>query len=188
MPSDTKQRLTEAVLLSVREHGYAGTGMQDLLRDSGVSSSSLYHFFPGGKEALVATAVRDAGLDAADRIAEVFRRLEPAEAVERIFEAAAAEMEGHHFALGCPIGVPATEAAADSPAIRDAVDEVFTAWTTAYTDGLRAGGVEADLAARLGRFIVAAYEGSVTLARATRSTEPYRDAAAVITAQLTPDS
>lgn len=184
MPSDTANRLTEAVLLAIREHGYAGTSMQDLLRETGVSSSSMYHFFPGGKEELVATAVRDAGLDAAERIADVFRRLEPADAIERVFEAAAAEMEGHDFSLGCPIGVPATEAAADSPAIRDAVDEVFTAWTTAYTDGLRSGGVDAELAARLGRFAVAAYEGSVTLARATRSTQPYRDAAAVITAQL----
>ena len=184
MPSDTRHRLTEAVLLSVREHGYAGTSMQDLLRDSGVSSSSAYHFFPGGKEELVASAVRESGLAAAARITEVLARLEIADAITRIFEAAAAEMESHGFSLGCAIGVPAAETPSDSPAIQAAVSEVLTAWADAYRDGLLASGLDTDTATRLGRFIVAAYEGSVTLARATRSTEPYRDAAAVITTQL----
>ncbi|MEM9748242.1 MAG: TetR family transcriptional regulator C-terminal domain-containing protein [Actinomycetota bacterium] len=184
MPSDTVDRLTDAVLLSVRRRGYAGTSMQDLLRDAGVSSSSLYHFFRGGKEELVATAVRRSGLASADAIAVVMAEYEPIEAVARIFDAAAAEMEGHDFALGCPIGVPATEAPADSEAIRDAVDEVFTAWTDAYSSGLRRAGVGADDADRLGRFIVTAYEGSVTLARATRSTQPYRDAATIVAGLL----
>ena len=138
MAAETAQRLTDAVLLAIREHGYAGTSMQTLLRDTGVSSSSMYHFFPGGKEKLVAAAVRASGFDAAERIAGVFERHDPAEGIGRIFAAAAAEMERHDYVLGCPIGVPATPA----------------------------------------------YEGSVTVARATRSTAPYDDAAAIIIAQL----
>ena len=184
MGADTADRLTEAVLLSVREHGYAGTGMQALLRDIGVSSSSMYHFFPGGKEELVAEAVRRSGLDAAQRIAEVFERHDVVEGITLIFAAAAAEMREHEYALGCPIGVPATEAAADSVLIRTAVGEVFTAWADAYASALRASGFADERAASLGRFIVASYEGSVTLARATRTTQPYDDAAAIITAQL----
>lgn len=182
MPSDVPTRLTQAVMLAVREHGYAGTSMQDLLRDTGVSSSSLYHFFPGGKEALVAEAVRARGLDAAERIRNVLERLTFVEAIERIFTAAATEMRDHDFSLGCAIGVPATEAPADSGAIREAVAEVFDAWCDAYAGGLRAAGFDAGEAEPLARFIVAAYEGSVTLARATRTTDPYRDAISAITA------
>ena len=184
MPSDTADRLTRAVLLSVREHGYVGTSMQDLLRSTGVSSSSMYHFFPGGKEELVATAVRRSGMGSAARIAEVFERLGAEAAIARIFEAAAEEMTSHDFALGCPIGVPATEAPADSGPIRDAVADVFEAWAEAYASGLRDHGLDADAAASLGRSIVAVYQGTVTLARATRSTKPYQDAAALIAAQL----
>ena len=99
--------------------------------------------------------------------------------------AAATELEGHDYVLGCPIGVPATEAAADSATIREAVGEVFTAWAEAYASALRSSGVAEERAASLGRFIVASYEGSVTLARATRSTQPYDDATAVITAEVT---
>jgi TetR/AcrR family transcriptional repressor of lmrAB and yxaGH operons len=184
MAPETADRLTDAVLLAVRQHGYAGTSMQTLLRDTGVSSSSMYHFFPGGKEELVASAVRRSGLDAAERIAGVFDSYDVADGIGRIFAAAATEMEAHDYTRGCPIGVPATEAAAVSVAIREAVSEVFTAWADAYAKALRAGGVDDERSASLGRFIVAAYEGSVTLARATRSTQPYDDAAAVIIAQL----
>ena len=180
----TADRLTEAVLLSVREHGYAGTGMQALLREIGVSSSSMYHFFPGGKEELVAEAVRRSGLDAARRIAEVFDHQNVADGIRLIFAAAAKEMEGHDYALGCPIGVPATESAADSALIRQAVADVFTAWADAYSAALEASGIPGTRAELLGRFIVASYEGSVTLARATRSTQPYDDAVAVVISQL----
>ena len=186
MPSDTPDRLTDAVLMAIRQHGYAGTSMQDLLRDTGVSSSSMYHFFPGGKEELVASAVRRSGLASAEQIAKVFDRHDLADGLALIFDAAAAEMESHDFTLGCPIGVPATEAPADSAAIRDAVAEVFDAWADAYASALRAGGVDDASATSLARSIVAIYEGSVTLARATRSTQPYRDATVLITSQLGP--
>lgn len=184
MPANTRNRLIDAVLRSIRLHGYAGTSMQDLLRDTGVSSSSLYHFFPGGKEELVASAVRSFGHAAADQIADVLERHELAEAITLIFDATASDAERADFAFGCPIGVPATEAPADSAAIQEAVAEVFTAWSEAYAAALRRAGFDAAEAATLGRFIVAAYEGSVMLARATRTTQPYRDTTAVVTARL----
>ena len=184
MPAETATRLTDAALHSLREHGYAATSMQDLLRTSGVSSSSMYHFFPGGKEQLVAEAVRRSGRDSAVLIAAVMERHEPAEAIERVFDAAAAEMEGHGFTLGCPIGVPATEAPSDSEEIRTAVAEVFDSWTEAYAAGLRRHGIDDDTARSLGRSIVATYQGAVTLARVTRSTDPYRDAKALLLPQL----
>ena len=71
MATDTADRLSEAALLAVREHGYAGTSMQELLRSTGVASSSMYHFFPGGKEELVATAVRRSGMRSAEQIVAV---------------------------------------------------------------------------------------------------------------------
>ena len=159
--------------------------MQDLLRATGVSSSSLYHFFPDGKEQLIATAVREHGLDAAERIASVFEKFDAPEAIRRIFDAAAAEMKANSFTLGCAIGVPATEAPSDSPAIQQVVSEVFEAWAKAYERGLNAAGLDHADAESLGRAIVAAYQGAVTLARATRSVAPYDDARTLIMTRLT---
>ncbi len=36
-----------------RSHGYSAVGIGEILDECGVSRSSLYHFFPGGKEELV---------------------------------------------------------------------------------------------------------------------------------------
>ena len=184
MPTDTARRLTDAAILAIREHGYAGTSMQDLLRDTGVSSSSMYHHFPGGKEALVAEAVRRSGFDSAELIAAVMDRDDPADGIRLIFEAGAREMRSHDFTLGCPIGVPATEAPTDSEAIRAAVAEVFDAWTDIYRAALERHGVDDHDAAELARAIVAVYQGTVTLARATRSIQPYDDAITLLTNQL----
>ncbi len=184
MASKTASRLIDAVLLSVREHGYAGTSMQKLLRDTGVSSSSLYYFFPGGKEELVASAIRTSGLRSAEQIAEVLAGYGLAKGLTLIFESSAREMEQHGFALGCPIGVPATEAPADSAAIQESVAEVFAAWTRAYADALRRDGRGEEEAEQLARFIVASFEGAVTIARATRSARPYSDAATIINTYL----
>jgi len=185
MASNTAQRLMDAVLLSIREHGYAGTSMQDLLRSTSVSSSSMYHHFPGGKEELVASAVRRDGLHAAEQIEQCLEQYGFAKGVAVIFKAASAEMDSHDFQLGCPIGVPATEAAADSELIQAAVSEVFEAWATAYEKAAIGSGLAKTKAASLGRFIVAAYEGAVTLARSTRSLLPYRDATTVLSRHIT---
>lgn len=186
MASNTATKLTEAVLIAVRRNGYAGTSLQDLLRDTGVSSSSMYHFFPNGKEELVASAIRTSGLKAAQQIRQVLEEHGPLEGIALIFDAAASEMTKNDFALGCPIGVPATEAAAESPAIREAVSEVFTAWTDAYAQPLIDEGEDPDTAQSFGRFVVAVYEGSVTLARATRTLAPYTDAMTVVRHRLSP--
>ena len=187
MPTDTADRLKDAVLAAMREHGYAGTSMQDLLRSTGVSSSSMYHFFPGGKEALVAAAVRSSGAASAGEIAAVMTNFDPPTAITRIFDAAAAEMASHDFTLGCPIGVPATEAPTTAPEVQEAVAEVFDAWADAYASGLRAHGFDAATSDSIARAIIAVYEGSVTVARATRSTEPYRDGAALLISRLRPN-
>jgi TetR/AcrR family transcriptional repressor of lmrAB and yxaGH operons len=47
MPRDEVVRRLMAVF---REHGYDGASLAELSRASGLGKSSLYHYFPGGKE------------------------------------------------------------------------------------------------------------------------------------------
>lgn len=168
----TRDKLIAAMSSSLRARGFGSTAMKDLLATSGISSGSMYHFFPGGKEELAAAAIRDVGLDAAERIRKVFTAsTSVAEGVRRIFDALIADLEQAEFAKGCPIGVPATEAVGLSADIQAACQEVFGAWVKAYADALiHEGWAEAE-ATSMGTAIVTTYEGSVTIARALRSTE-----------------
>ena len=51
---------TQAAALFQR-HGYTGTGLKEISRQSGAPFGSLYHFFPGGKEQLTTETLRWSG-------------------------------------------------------------------------------------------------------------------------------
>ena len=50
----------------LERQGYYGTGLNQIVQQSGAPKGSLYHYFPGGKEELAAAAITDQG----KRIAE----------------------------------------------------------------------------------------------------------------------
>ena len=105
----TRDRLVLAMSESLRTRGYGSTSMKDLLAGAGISSGSMYHSFPGGKEQLAAEAVRRVGFDGASRIRWVFDDAEDAAtAVRRIFAALAREdLQLRRLVLGQALGFPA---------------------------------------------------------------------------------
>jgi len=56
-----KENLVRTAMRLFRKQGYASTGLQQILADSGAPKGSLYHYFPGGKESLGEAAVAMAG-------------------------------------------------------------------------------------------------------------------------------
>ncbi len=49
-PLMTKEEVLDRLMETFREKGYDGAGLADLSRVTGLGKSSLYHYFPGGKE------------------------------------------------------------------------------------------------------------------------------------------
>jgi TetR/AcrR family transcriptional repressor of nem operon len=49
-PSDRKKRIVQAALKLFSTRGYYGTGIADILKESGVKRGSLYHYFSSKKE------------------------------------------------------------------------------------------------------------------------------------------
>src|SRR5918995_6164693 len=60
MANDTRIRMIEATALLLRQRGYHGTSLSDILSESGAPRGSLYFHFPGGKDQLVIEATRAA--------------------------------------------------------------------------------------------------------------------------------
>src|SRR5262245_47393650 len=56
LPPSTRDNLVSAAMRLFYEQGYSNTGVATILREAGVNSGSLYHFFPG-KEALLAAVL-----------------------------------------------------------------------------------------------------------------------------------
>lgn len=154
------------------EKGYHSTSIADILATAGVNSGSLYHFFPGKQDLLV--AVLDAYLQG---IHEML--LQPAwdgveDPVERVFSLLANYREllvTSDFFLGCPIGNLALELHEPDPAVREKLEANFTAWREAVAGCISEAAKQKDVSVNadaLATMVLAVMEGGVMLSRTYR--------------------
>jgi TetR/AcrR family transcriptional repressor of nem operon len=132
MTKDTRTRIAQAAMELFWLKGYGSTSIADILSRSQVNSGSLYYFFPGKQDVLIAVlqAYRDG-------IGPML--LEPAwgtvdDPIEKVF----ALLQLYRRALvesdctyGCPIGSLALELHEPDPPVRDLLAANFTAWVAA---------------------------------------------------------
>ena len=171
MAKGTRERIIEAALELFWLKGYGSTSIADILSRSQVNSGSLYYFFPGKQDLLV--AVLEAYRDGIGPML-----LEPSWAgvddpVERVF----ALLNSYRRALvqtdctyGCPIGSLALELHEPDEPVRQLLAANFRAWTDAVQEQFRAAGAfpaHTDLTA-LAELALSVMEGGVMQARTFR--------------------
>jgi TetR/AcrR family transcriptional repressor of lmrAB and yxaGH operons len=189
--TSTQARLIGATAGLLRERGYHGAGLSEILSASGVPKGSLYHHFPGGKSQLAAQALHQSGrgiLAALERFADEAGSV--AEAVRRFCDYYADELRNSTYRRGCPMATVESGDLAD-----DVHDELATAMTGMVEVIARRITLESPSAPDpegLATEVVAAVEGALVLAKATRSTAPLdtvRDRlVARITVELHPET
>lgn len=81
-----RDTLIASVTGLVRRRGVAGTGLNALLEDSGVSRRTIYLNFPGGKQELVAEATRLAGNELTAIIKAAGDDVDPARGIQLFIE------------------------------------------------------------------------------------------------------
>jgi TetR/AcrR family transcriptional repressor of nem operon len=188
MNGDTRNRIVTAAMELFWDKGFQSTSVADILSRSQVHSGSLYHFFPGKQDVLVAVleAYRD-GIHA--------WLLQPAwsgvdDPIERIF----ALLNGYRSKLvttdcsyGCPIGSLALELHEPDPAIRDLLVANFRQWVGAILACLNAAGDALPAALdrhRLAEFTLTVMEGAVMQARTYRDIASFDGNVAVLRAHF----
>src|SRR5581483_3239725 len=80
----TKERIVRAARRLLSAHGYEGTGLKELSETARAPYGSIYFHFPGGKDEVIATAVRDAGRERAAAFAVELSEASPAHAIDAI--------------------------------------------------------------------------------------------------------
>jgi TetR/AcrR family transcriptional repressor of nem operon len=171
MAKGTRERIVEAAQELFWLKGYGSTSIADILSRSQVNSGSLYYFFPGKQDLLV--AVLEAYRDGIGPML-----LEPSwsgvdDPVERVF----ALLNSYRRALvqtdctyGCPIGSLALELHEPDEPVRQLLGANFRAWTGAVEEQFRAAGAfpaQTDFAALAG-LALSVMEGGVMQARTFR--------------------
>jgi TetR/AcrR family transcriptional regulator, lmrAB and yxaGH operons repressor len=176
--SETKERLLRAGEKLFRAQGYSGTGLKQLAKEARAPWSSMYHFFPNGKEQLAEEVVRYAG----DLYAQMIRRSfaaypDPVLAINAMFAAEAKILRSSGFRNGCPIASVALDVASTTEKIRKPCADVFASWVGAMADGIASSGVSGEMANDLASYVLASLEGAIILSRTSRSVRPLEQAA-----------
>lgn len=148
-----------------------GTGIRDVVAHAEAPRGSLQHYFPGGKEQLVAEAMGWIAEQAATPLRAALAA-EPAppprQIVAELVDRFRTLLTMTGFRSGCPIVAGVADASWDSPAIADAAREAFGTWLAPLEEALRRGGLQAERAGRLALLVVSAAEGAVVISRARR--------------------
>lgn len=153
--------------------GYHGTGLNQIIKESGSPKGSLYYYFPGGKEELAAEAINHVGQTVLKRIRDNLAAVDdPAEAVRGFIRNIAYNVEASGYRAGGPITTVALETASGSDMLRETCHKIYDDWRAAFADKLAACGYADDRAARLAGLIIAAIEGGIILCRTDRSQSP----------------
>jgi AcrR family transcriptional regulator len=176
-PPDTRTRLVLTAMQLFWEKGYGSTSVADVLQAAKLNSGSLYHFFPGKQDLLIAVLdLYQAGIRA--------MLLEPAwrgvsDPIERVFALLARyrqSLQDTDCFYGCPIGSLALELHEPDPPVRERLAANFTAWIEAIHECLQAAGPRLPPACErreLAAFVLTTMEGGVMQARTYRSLESF---------------
>ncbi|GAA3679615.1 TetR/AcrR family transcriptional regulator [Nonomuraea antimicrobica] len=168
---ETRGRLLDATQELIETGGYFGAGLNQVIAASGMPRGSLYFHFPGGKDQLVAEALRRAGREIGQAVRDLTATAPDATGlVTGMLRLLGDRLEGSGWRKGCPVATVALELAASNDVLQQVCAEVYDTWERALRDRLAADG-QAD-ADDLATTVLALVEGALLLARARRDREP----------------
>jgi AcrR family transcriptional regulator len=152
----------------IRRKGVSGSGMREIVEEADAPRGSLQHYFPGGKDELVAEALLWMGGVAARRVRRNLERLDartPSALLAAIVDDWRRDLTTEGFAGGCPLVAAAADAAASNDELRRVLRRAFDGWQDPLAAALVELGVLDDRAEGLAMLVISALEGAIVMAR-----------------------
>jgi TetR/AcrR family transcriptional repressor of lmrAB and yxaGH operons len=185
MANDTRTRILETTALLLRQRGYHGTSLNDILSASAAPRGSLYFHFPGGKDQLVIEVTRDSVADVTKRLGEALAaESDPAVAVHHIYQSVGRMLEENEFSLGCPIAPVVLDSPTDVPELAELCRSAFEQWIGLLREAFVRAGVPERRAHALALLVESSLEGLMVIARATRDRAPLQAVADEVAALI----
>jgi len=168
-----RDRIVRAASKLLRQRGYSGTGLADIVALSGAPKGSIYHYFPQGKDQIAAEALRYAGALVSTTMIDLCSKAEtPADALRAYGALLAGWMADSGFMDGCPITTTVLQTAPANADLAEAGRKAFAAWSEALRIKLAESGLPEERAQRLAALAIMALEGALILARVEASKAP----------------
>lgn len=172
--TDAREKAIETAERLFRVQGYAATGLNQIIEESGAPKGSFYFHFPGGKRELAAEvlAVYRVKTSAGFRTLAEKAAGDPDKFVRALAKNVAEGMRASDWAMGCAAQTLAQELAPGDAEMTDALGALFNEWVEIAAAAVGPSDDRQSARARA-LALVAALEGARTLARALRSTAPF---------------
>lgn len=173
----TRERILESASRLFHEQGFAATGVATILREAGVNSGSLYHYF-SGKEALLEGVLNSYLERLYPQIMQPMEDLEP-DPLDRVFRLLGwyrGYLLENDCRLGCPVGNLALEISDTHPQLKHLLDSNFSNWTGIIQGWLEDAGpalpVDCDRS-ELACMVLTVMEGGIMQSRAAGTVQPF---------------
>jgi len=172
--TDAREKAIETAERLFRVQGYAATGLNQIIEESGAPKGSFYFHFPCGKRELAAEvlAVYRVKTSAGFRTLAEKVAGDPDKFVSALAKNVAEGMRASDLAMSCAAQTLAQELAPGDAEMTDALGAMFGEWVEIAAAAVGPSGDRQSARARA-LALVAALEGARTLARALHSIAPF---------------
>lgn len=169
---NTRSRILTAAQRLFRQRGYHATGLADILQLAGAPKGSMYHHFPGGKEAIGVCVIESITAGLLGLLAA--SRARSAEAlVRQVGAQMATVMEKTSYEL-CTLFAAFAAERKTSPLLGDAVARAYEALASAIEQRLRSEGHAPRAAKDTALTVTVLLEGGSLLSQAQQSTAAFQ--------------
>jgi TetR/AcrR family transcriptional regulator, transcriptional repressor for nem operon len=183
-PHDSKTKLLDAAMHVIRAKGYAGTTVDDICREAGVTKGSFFHHFRSKDELAVAAAGHFSDMAEGFFASAPFHRADdPLERLLGYVDFRASILQGEIPEYTCLLGTLVQETYATHPDIRAACEAAVATHIAGLTPDIEAAkkryAPHASWSAEsIGYFIQSVLQGAFILAKAKQSPEVARESLA----------
>ncbi|MCF3118789.1 TetR/AcrR family transcriptional regulator [Streptomyces arenae] len=173
----TRDRIVVVAARLIQRQGYVGTGIKQIAKEAEATLGSVYHFFPGGKEAVAVAALTHSAEEFAGLLREgLAGDGAPAAAIEACAGQLAVALRESGWVDGCPVTAAALETLGTDSDIQRVCADALRGWERIVEERLLAADFGAQDARELATTVISALEGAEVTAQVARSEEPLRAA------------
>lgn len=169
---DTRDRLLAAAQRLFRKHGYHATGLSDILQAAQAPKGSLYHHFPGGKEAIGVCVVEKISSSLSDLLTQSRARSTEAVVVQ-VGAQMLTGMEKTNYEL-CTLFAAFSAERKTSPLLGQAVTGAYCELTAAIEALLQRDGLTPRVAKDKALLVIALMEGGLLLSQAQSDSTAFK--------------
>ncbi len=142
---ETHDRIVRAAAKAIRQRGYAGVSVADVMKDAGLTHGGFYAHF-ASREAMLEEALDRAATDALAPLAQATAKADPARALELLVTGYLSDLHLDNPQSGCTLASLGTETTRQAPEIRrvatrhlkemaDLIARQLPSWGTAEAHG-----------------------------------------------------